>query len=317
MSDSASPRDDLLLAYLQLVRAPNVFTAVADILMGFLFVQLGVQSPGVLATLVVGSLLLYMAGMVLNDVFDADVDAQQRPGRPIPSGRIGRDWARMLGYEMLFVGAALGWLASYIMVDVRAGLVATALAVCIWLYDGVLKQTPIGPVAMGSCRMLNVLLGMSATREPWLASHWVIAGGIGLYIAGVTWFARSEERQSSRGLLTFGLAVMVSGIALLATFPRWSLEIAARLQVPDSRWAFFWIVLAVLIAWRCVQAILAPTPQRVQAAVKNSILSLFVLDAAVCFSVLGFAGPAGIPWAIVILLLLLPAIFLGRWVYST
>ena len=29
-------------------------------------------------------------------------------------------------------------------------------------YDGVLKNTPLGPVAMGSCRTLNVLLGMSA-----------------------------------------------------------------------------------------------------------------------------------------------------------
>jgi 4-hydroxybenzoate polyprenyltransferase len=49
----------------------------------------------------------------------------------------------------------------------------------------------------------------------------------------------------------------------------------------------------------------------VQAAVKNCILSLIVLDAAVCFTVRGVAG------ALPILVLLIPALFLGRWVYST
>ena len=49
---------------------------------------------------------------------------------------------------------------------------------------------------------------------------------------------------------------------------------------------------------------------------KQCILSLILLDAAVCYSVRGFAGP-GIPWVLLILLLLVPTMFLGRWIYST
>ena len=69
------------------------------------------------------------------------------------------------------------------------------LAACVVLYDGVLKPTPLGPLAMGGCRMLNVLLGMSLAMRELELHEWLIAGGIGLYIAGLTWFARSEAEE--------------------------------------------------------------------------------------------------------------------------
>ena len=40
---------------------------------------------------------LYAAGMVLNDAFDAELDARERPERPIPSGRISRSRHGVLG----------------------------------------------------------------------------------------------------------------------------------------------------------------------------------------------------------------------------
>jgi hypothetical protein len=76
----------------------------------------------------------------------------------------------------------------------------------------------------------------------------------------------------------------------------------------------FWILLALLmfsVLRRCGAAALDPVPNKVQAAVKHSILSLIWLDAAV---VLAVAGPV---YGIAIALLLIPALILGRWVYST
>ena len=64
-----------------------------------------------------------------------------------------------------------------------------------WLYDRRLKGTLIAPLGMGACRFLNVLLGMSAAAEPWYEVHWLIAAAVGIYIAGVTWFARTEAEQ--------------------------------------------------------------------------------------------------------------------------
>jgi hypothetical protein len=49
----------------------------------------------------------------------------------------------------------------------------------------------------------------------------------------------------------------------------------------------------------------------VQATVKLCILWLVVLDAAVCYAV------GGAVWAVVVLLLLLPAVLLGRWIRLT
>ncbi len=89
-----------LRSYLALVRLPNVFTAMADVAMGFLFVQSrGWQwdpwwDSWTLATLLAASGLLYMAGMVLNDVFDLETDRHERPDRPLPSGRIPLTTAR-------------------------------------------------------------------------------------------------------------------------------------------------------------------------------------------------------------------------------
>ena len=51
---------------------------------------------------------------------------------------------------------------------------------------------------MGGCRMLNVLLGMSVLPGPWRIAHWAAAAGVGVYIAGVTWFARNDARRSDR-----------------------------------------------------------------------------------------------------------------------
>ena len=79
-------RSAQLLDYLRLVRLPNVFTALADVTMGFLFVHHTLQPLAVFLPLAAASALLYSAGMVLNDVWDVELDRRERPERPLPSG---------------------------------------------------------------------------------------------------------------------------------------------------------------------------------------------------------------------------------------
>ena len=302
-----------LLAYLQLVRLPNAFTAMADVAMGFFFTHTIFASGDllVLGLLVGASSLLYSAGMVLNDVFDIRVDARQRPERPLPSGRIPLARARYLGFELLTAGLILAWVASLVTTDLRSGIVAVALAGCIVLYDGLLKRTPLGPAAMGGCRMLNVLLGMSAAAGPWEMQHWLAALAIGTYVAGITWFARNEAAKSSRVQLALGTVLMVSGIGLLIPLPGMIDSVATILREEPIRWPILIVLIAALVGRRCVRAVLDPTPEAVQAAVRHAIFSLVVLDAAVVFAV------GGLPRAVMVLLLLVPTMFLGKWVYST
>ena len=81
----ASTRIDWL-AWWQLMRAANVFTAASNVIAGFLLVQRDWQPVGPLLLLILASVCLYEAGMMLNDVFDAELDAVERPERPIPVG---------------------------------------------------------------------------------------------------------------------------------------------------------------------------------------------------------------------------------------
>ena len=319
-------RPSPFLSYLRLFRLPNVFTAHADVLMGFLFVRPSLFPLSTSACLLIASSLIYTAGMVLNDVFDFDVDSRERPFRPLPSGQIDRRFAASLGFGMLLVGTLVAGLGGWLIdstTALRSFGVASLLSICVVLYDWVLKKTPVAPLAMGSCRFLNVLLGMTAvTSTELLETRWrladfdlsqiVVAAGIGVYIVGVTWFARNEARASNRAGLIAGTTVMVLGVGLLALFPNFGrIAEGAPLFVNKRIWPMGMLLLSLFLWRRCILAIASPTPDKVQAAVKLSIFSLILLDAAVCFAV---RGPF---WAIGIVGLLIPTLLLGKWVYST
>lgn len=304
-------------AYLELLRLPNWFTAVADVTMGYLFLQAGTAPRWGMEwmVLVAASLSLYAAGMVLNDVFDFETDARERPRRPLPSGRIDRTDARRLGFRLLAGGVGLGAVASGLTGSPHALVVAMVLAGCIWLYDGLLKSTLLAPWIMGACRGLNVLLGMSAFgARPWEMSQGVVAGGIAIYIAGVTWFARSEAGSSPRGQLLGGVALMSTGLALLATLPLWfGTPGAEQTPLVLGRRQFPLVIagLGALLAWRWAWALVEPEPANVQAAVRLGIWTLILLDAAVVWAC---QGPL---WGSLVALLLIPTALLGRWLYAT
>jgi 4-hydroxybenzoate polyprenyltransferase len=302
-----------LHAYLELLRLPNVFTAMADVLMGCLFVQADIEPNGrwVIGLLMAASSALYMSGVVLNDVFDADVDSRERPERPLPSGRVSRAAAMRLGVILLLAGLALAGGPAVVRQALRPVAVAVLLGTCIVAYDSLLKRTPIGPLAMGTCRMLNVLLGMSAASGALLAEHWLVAGGVGTYVAGLTWMARNEAAESRRRALALATLIMMLGMAMIAWLPRWSDNVVPLIQTQPQRWYLLMMLLALLIGWRCVWAVVEPRPARVRMAVTHGILSLVMLDAVACFAVRDWQ------LATTILLLLLPAMFLQQWMAMT
>jgi 4-hydroxybenzoate polyprenyltransferase len=313
----SAPRSPIL-PWLRLMRLPNVFTAIADVAMGYLFVHRAVDNVGKFACLIAASATLYTAGMVLNDLFDLEIDAKERPFRPLPSGQISVPAARALGFALLAIGVVLGWLAGFLpgpLVESprRSGLIASALAACVVAYDTFLKKTPLGPIGMGACRFLNVLLGMSVGPAAvggvalgYGPGELLAAVGIGLYIVGVTWFSRSEAGVSRGVPLLAAMTVIAGGVAFLGAS-----ALYVRIQV---NYQLYWLLLAVLmltVMRRCGAAAIDPASEKVQAAVKHSILSLIWLDAATATAA---AGPV---YGVAIAALLIPALLLGRWVYST
>jgi 4-hydroxybenzoate polyprenyltransferase len=179
------------------------------------------------------------------------------------------------------------------------------LASSILLYDGSLKRFWIGPVGMGTCRFLNVLMGQSAgPNEPWTLP---LAATVGIYIVGVTWFARREAETSRRFHLLAATGVMLAAAILALLLPFWW-----RLPVGVVSPYFPLLVAAwcVVIGLPIAKAIRTPEPANVQAAIKRCLMGLVGLDAVIAFAFVGWPGLA-------ILLLLLPGLWLGRWVYST
>jgi 4-hydroxybenzoate polyprenyltransferase len=294
-------------AYLELLRLPAVFTAVADVMMGYLVTHGDLRPASTFLLLVAASSCLYLAGMALNDAYDADVDARERPERPIPSGRISRAAAFKIGWILIAAGVVAAGAAGFLEGDRRPFTIAIALATLVFIYDAIGKRTALGPLILGACRMLNVLLGMSLVGRveeqmtaPWTTAELLVASGLGAYIIGVTMFARTESSTSIRRSLAAATTVSLLGLAIIASAPLWQ----ARLTVQLQGWWLLWIVLALVIARRCVLAIVGPSSRRVQAAVRHSLRSIIVIDAAI---VLGFCG---VYWGCAVLLLLAPMLLL-------
>ena len=138
----------------ELVRLPNVFTAPADVAMGL--AAAGASWEPRFALLFGASALAYAGGMALNDACDAELDAVERPNRPIPSGRISRSAAHLISALFLGGALALAW-----CVGLRALIAAAALVSLIVLYDVRAKRTAMGPLIMGLCRFFDAALGIS------------------------------------------------------------------------------------------------------------------------------------------------------------
>jgi 4-hydroxybenzoate polyprenyltransferase len=299
-----------LRPYLQLVRLPNVFTAFADICLAALATSIGLDRLPSFFLLLLASGCLYCGGMVWNDFFDIEQDRRERPFRPLPSRRVKRSTAGWLGTGLLLLGWLFALAAGY-----EAGgewqwtpaIVASLLVATILLYDAWLKRTWAGPLAMGSCRFLNVLLGLCvAGRLTWTwEPH--LAAVVGLYIVGVTWLARKEAGVSNPLVLMGAAATMIVSLLL-------GLALPARFSpgTGSPLFPYLLVVLGFLLGLPITRAILVPTPARVQAAVRRALMGLVMLDAILAT---GMAGTIGL----VILLLLAPVIYLNRrsWLYAT
>jgi len=265
-------------AYLQLLRLPTVFTAWSDIVLGFFLTHRGYDDWPKLVALLIATTGLYLSGMVFNDVFDVAEDTRDRPQRPIPSGRISRRTAVMLGVILMTVGVVAAF-----TVAAQTRLVSVLLVASILGYNGYLKRTPLGPVAMGLCRFFNVMLGASDYAwwnhgSFWARPQLVVAAGLGIYIVGVTIFAKSEATTSSRRSLLAGLGVMDLGLAILAGF---------MVSRPGEGRVELSLMLLGLIAaslnGRALRAIADPTPAVVQGLIKLFLLNLVTIAAAVLY----------------------------------
>jgi 4-hydroxybenzoate polyprenyltransferase len=303
-------------AWAQLVRLPNVFTVLADVSAAFLLVAGGPQPLGRWICVVLGAILLYWAGMILNDVFDWEEDRRLRPKRPIAAGHIPLSHARAAGWTCLILGVIIAAISGYLPSDVEdttwlPAVVAVALAIMVVAYDGPLKSTYVAPAAMGACRMLSFLLGASPCLSPTSDGPLIpkyligIAFGFGVYITGVTTMARHEATGGAKNSLRIGIIITVLGAVCLALSPQlapgpmgWHIPIGQVFPVMIGMIAF-------PVIMRAIRTTQDPTPANIQTAIRVGVLTIIPL--AACFAMLG-AGPV---WGLAIFALVVPALVLA------
>ena len=283
-----------LNAYLELLRPPNVTTAVGDVLAGFAVAGLG--RPWILPWLLASTICLYAGGVVLNDVFDLEIDRVERPERPIPSGRVSRQRAAILGSVLLTSGVTFAFVGRP-----ATGIVAGGTAACILLYDAWGKrQTWVGPVNMGLCRAGNLMLGVAASPEA-LRWAWPLGALPLVYITAVTTVSRGEVHGGKRPAASFAL---ISLLFVLLALLWLSVGGAARGVSPAG------LVLTVVLGVRLLPPYLnawrRPAADRIRQAVRTGVLSLVLVDA-----VLG-AVYAGAVYSAAILVTALTAGWLAR-----
>jgi 4-hydroxybenzoate polyprenyltransferase len=172
---------------LRLGRVSNLPTVWTNTLAGAVLAGAG-GFGAELAVMLLAFSLFYTGGMFLNDAFDAEFDAAQRPERPIPSGEVSGREVFGYGYGMMAGGAALlAW------IGVAPALAGLALAAAITFYDWNHKKNLFGPVVMGLCRVLvYVGAGLCYTLAP-PAALWIGAALMLCYLIGLTYVAKQEN----------------------------------------------------------------------------------------------------------------------------
>lgn len=251
------------------MRPANMVTSVADVLAGIAVTHsfsINFEWPRI-AALCASTALLYGGGVVYNDVFDADIDMIERPERPIPSGAVTIAEAKRLGFVLLLVGIMLAG-----FVGTLSGLIAVAIALFALLYDKWGKHNAfIGPLNMGICRGLNLLLGISIT--PVFLNEWYfLAAAPVVYIFAITLISRGEVHGGGKTNLYIAIILYTAVIAFVLHF---------ALVNDRLYYALAFLAGFVYMAFKpLLTAIEKPTGPNVGKSVKAGVLALILLDAA-------------------------------------
>ena len=305
-----------LLGYLRLMRLANIVTAISDILAGITIAHF---SKSILAArettaagipayyhpydtsamllLVISTVGLYGGGVVFNDVFDAELDKIERPERPIPSGLISKSFAALLGSALLLLGVVAAALVHENIFSVSF-ILALVTAIAALVYDKWSKHHALfGPLNMGLCRGLNLLLGMSIFPEV-IAHCWIFGLVPLIYISAITMISRGEVHGGRKTTLIAAAILYAIVVGAIAT--------SAVLNNTIAYTSGFLLLFTVFIYPPLFKAMKDPRGQLIGKAVKAGVISLIIMNASWA------AAFGNLSMALIILILLPVSIWISK-----
>lgn len=290
----------MIIAYFTLARPANIITAWSNILLGFaisgavvafpsiISLRLQIDQPFNLFFLLLSTTGLYGGGVVLNDFFDAKIDAIERPERPIPSRKISTINALYFGLILYVLGVASAFLVNYI-----SGLIAVFIVLLTLVYNAIAKNNVFfGPFTMGTCRAANLALGISAVPMALLSNfYWIFVPLI--YIFAITIISRGEVYGDNKQNLLIGMGIyififLIVSIAALQSDKKFGVYVFIS-QIPFLI-LFFNMVMKPLFSAIASEG----KPEAIRFAVKSAVIGVIVLDSVLSVVFLGFFYAAAI-----------------------
>jgi len=248
-----------LATALRLGRVSNLPTVSTNVLAGL--VLAGAEpATGTVLVLALAASSLYVGGMFLNDACDAEIDAVERPERPIPAGLATRREVFAVALALLFAGvllAATRGLASGLAAALTAGLIA--------LYDVVHKRTALAPALMAGCRVGVYWTAALAIAAPRYAT--VALGSLVLfaYVMGLTYAA---ARENTTAIVRIAPLLGLAAPALLSV-----------LALPRSYVGA--LCLLAFIGWtvHCARLVRTRVPTQIRRGIGGLIAGIALVDA--------------------------------------
>ena len=177
-------RVNTLQSYLRLARISNLPTVWSNVLAAAVLAGGSGAAPQTIVLVMLAMSLFYTGGMFLNDAFDQEIDARERPGRPLPAKAVSAMSVWTAGVAMMVLGMAIMFYFS-----ATAGAASIALAAAILIYDAWHKGNAVAPFIMGACRALVYVTTAIAVGQTTVT---LAALALLAYVAGLTFAAKQE-----------------------------------------------------------------------------------------------------------------------------
>ncbi len=179
-----------LRAWCTLIRLPNIFTVPGDVAVGFMLT--GQRPNWAFAASVTAGVLLYCAGLILNDAHDLAEDQAERPLRPLPSGAI----AVSTAISALCLCMTAAFVLGLTVLNVYSFAIICGVSLLIVLYNTILKMGWV----VGLCRVGLIGLGAStadfASLElAQIKTVGIVALTVFAYVVSVSWVAARETQK--------------------------------------------------------------------------------------------------------------------------
>ena len=176
--------------YLQLVRLPGIFTAFSNVLIGYFFSFSFNSEVIFLPYLLATSGMLFCSGMIFNDYFDYNLDKKERSFRPLPSGKISKQNALLIGFIFLILANISAFFLGF-----DSLIISLILSCMILFYNLKLKSISfLGILNLSVIRMLNILLGFSIIGISFEFIQYLFP--LGIFIVGISILAKNEVKAN-------------------------------------------------------------------------------------------------------------------------